>query len=833
MRNQDFAPWVLAIALMSIAVPAAAITPMDAANLFGTTYGDGFSSIFLNQIFGPIFPSVTGPGTDTVFSIIVGYFNVIMLVIGGILFFYNATIGLLQSANEGQVLGQRWSSLWAPLRILFAVGLLVPVPNLGGYNLVQSGVAYIVKGSTNVATAVWSTSATLVMTQDVTITSPPPQINPDIVRTLFENAACAAVINHKMRAAAGSSGTPNTVGERSGTGQDGVIRTVSYLNMNGLATRVHICGGRATPALPSYITNISEGSVISGVPVNVRDQIAESFTQMHSRTLETLQADMRLIVATHLDNMLNANAALPEFTEAIRLSVNGANASLAEGNRQIMDAAIGADRRGQAARQALLNRIQGNCVETSGDEAGARCYGEGWIGAGSWYMMFARLNNELSSLVSAQPTVTPSEFVGSTDSITRSANIASAGESSGGFLSRFFGNRDSIDDAGVQLAMDRFMESFDSSAAGLAALGFQVSSPNLRALSAMDSDSMLDRIPGVRNAMQNARDNVINYFSPGNRSFQSDPMIGVSELGKFLINLAGVLMGGALLLGFLSGGGVAIALLPIFTALITAGSVLHLLLPIMPFIFWILAVTGYFILVIEAMIAVNLWAIAHMRMDGEGISGEAGRNGWLMLLALLLTPVLMVFGFLVGMTIFRVTSAILDIGIYQAMSGILGGNLWVNLIAIASYTIFMAIFYMVLLERSFSLVSEFPGRVLKWMGAGAQLTNGEENKVRLAAGGAGLAVARGSGMVATPALRGAGAVGVSRAGAYGNPNNDPSKYGGLRRSAERWNTTSSPDDNLGSRIFKPIGRATQRLIGAGPNNMRPRDDGRGPPKSSG
>lgn len=828
MRHSLLASWVLAGMLFLLATPAAAITPMDAANLFGTTYGDGFSSVFLNQIFGPVFPSISGGTSQTVFSVVIGYFNVIMLVVGGILFFYNATIGLLQSAHEGQVLGQRWSSLWAPLRILFAVGLLVPVPGLGGYNLVQGGVAYIVKGSTNIASAVWATSADLVMTQDITITSPPPQINGDVVRTLFENAACTAIINHEMAAAAGGSGTPFQVGMRTDVGQDGVRRSVSYLDMNGRANRVNICGGMATPATPEYIQNIHTGtSIVAGVPQNVRSTIEASFLDMHARTLDNLWNEMQIIANANLGAILNANAELPDFTDALRLSVQGANASLAEGNRQILDAAIGADRRGQAARNALLNRIRGTCVESGGGETETRCYGEGWIGAGSWYMMFARLNNELSSLTSAQPTVTPSQFVGSSDSISRSANIANSGESSGNWFTRLFGGRDNIDEANVQLNMDRFMEAFDSSASGLAALGFDVSTPNLRALSAIEPESLLDKIPGVRNMMLSARDNFIQWMSPGNRNFSSDPIIGVSNLGGFLINLAGVLTAGAVALGFISGGGVAVLLLPIFTALITAGAILHLLLPIMPFIFWILAVTGYFILVIEAMIAVNLWAIAHMRMDGDGISGEAGRNGWLMLLALLLTPVLMVFGFLVGMTIFRVTSALLDIGMFQAMSGILGGNLWINLIAMASYGIFLAIFYMVLLERSFSLVSEFPGRVLKWMGAGAQLTNGEENKVRLAAGGAGLAVARGSGMVSNPVMRAAGGLGVSRFGASGK------QAGATRQWAERWDTTSNPDDGVVRRGAKSLKRGFQRAIGVGPNQMGPDDGRRGPPKSSG
>ena len=818
----------VAVALCAFASPAMAFTPIDAANLFGTEHGDGFTSVFLNQIFGPIFPSVAGEGGPTVFSIIVGYFNVIILVIGGILFFYNATVGLLQSAHEGQVLGQRWSSLWAPLRILFAVGLLVPVPGLGGYNLVQGGVAYIVKGSTNIASAVWVTSADLVLSGDVVITAPPAQMPAGVVRTLYSNAACEAILNHQMGIAAGGSGTAFRVVEQSGAGGDGVIRTASHLNMNGTLTQQNVCGSRSTPPIPEYITNVAGDArvVVPGIPEDARPDIETYFSDMHQNVLSQAMSDMRDITSAHLSTMLDSGQPLPDISEAIRLSVESANANLENSARNIIDTAVGVDRRGGQARTALLNRIRGNCTDTVNDESAMTCYGEGWIGAGSWYMMFAQINNELSSLMTAQPSAYEGVYVGHPDPVNRNIHIASGG-------SRWRSNTDMVDATGIQVVMDRYMETFDSSTAGLAALGFSVAPSHLAQLSDTNPSSIFDRIPGFNRWLSETRNGIIETFSPGNRWHASDPMIGMSVLGSYLLNGAGILLGVATVTGFISGGGVATMVMPLFVAMLTAGSILHLLLPIMPFIFWVLAVTGYFILVVEAMIAVNLWAIAHMRMDGDGISGEAGRNGWLMLLALLMTPVLMVFGFLIGMAIFRVTSALLDIGVFQALSGILGGSPWISLIAIFSYAIFMCIFYMVLLERSFSLVSEFPGRVLKWMGAGAQLSNGEENKVRLAAAGAGVAVARGSSGPAGGLIRGAGGAGISRAGATGNPGNDPAKYGSTRRAAERWNTAADANDGRIRRGVKSIGRGVQAAIGVGPNRMGPGDQGSGPPRSSG
>jgi len=135
---------------------------------------------------------------------------------------------------------------------------------------------------------------------------------------------------------------------------------------------------------------------------------------------------------------------------------------------------------------------------------------------------------------------------------------------------------------------------------------------------------------------------------------------------------------------------------------------------------------------------VNLWALAHMRMEGDGISGAAGNKGWLMLLALLMTPVLMVFAFLIGMGIFRISSDLISAGMFYAVSGISGGsNVLVALVGIIAFSIMIVSAYIFILERSFSLISEFPNRVMMWMGEGINISGGED-RIRAAAAAAGI-----------------------------------------------------------------------------------------------
>ena len=133
--------------------------------------------------------------------------------------------------------------------------------------------------------------------------------------------------------------------------------------------------------------------------------------------------------------------------------------------------------------------------------------------------------------------------------------------------------------------------------------------------------------------------------------------------------------------------------------------------------------------------------MAHLRLDGEGLSGEAARQGYYLVLALTLTPVLMVFGFLLGMAIFKVTATLIGIGLDVALRGLAHDQSWaIWLLGMAIVSILMVVVYVVLAERSFSLVAELPGKVLRWVGADAVVASREDDRIRATAVGGAAAV---------------------------------------------------------------------------------------------
>ena len=59
-----------------------------------------------------------------------------------------------------------------------------------------------------------------------------------------------------------------------------------------------------------------------------------------------------------------------------------------------------------------------------------------------------------------------------------------------------------------------------------------------------------------------------------------------------------------------------------------AGFTLFYVLPFLPFVYFFFAVGTWVKTIFEAMVGTPLWALAHLRIDGEGLPGDAASNGY-------------------------------------------------------------------------------------------------------------------------------------------------------------------------------------------------------------
>ncbi|KAA1053151.1 hypothetical protein [Azospirillum argentinense] len=73
---------------------------------------------------GPIGGTVTplANGIASGFSV----FIAVLMTLGAAMMSYHTIIGIVATAHEGKVLGQRWHQVWAPMRVMYGVGALAP-----------------------------------------------------------------------------------------------------------------------------------------------------------------------------------------------------------------------------------------------------------------------------------------------------------------------------------------------------------------------------------------------------------------------------------------------------------------------------------------------------------------------------------------------------------------------------------------------------------------------------------------------------------------------------------------------------------------------------------
>ena len=79
-------------------------------------------------------------------------------------------------------------------------------------------------------------------------------------------------------------------------------------------------------------------------------------------------------------------------------------------------------------------------------------------------------------------------------------------------------------------------------------------------------------------------------------------------------------------------------------------------IPFLPFILWSIGVAGWFIMLIESIIAGPIWAVTHALPEGVGPVAERAKAGYLILLSVFLRPTLMIMGLLASIFVMQLTA---------------------------------------------------------------------------------------------------------------------------------------------------------------------------------
>ncbi len=225
---------------------------------------------------------------------------------------------------------------------------------------------------------------------------------------------------------------------------------------------------------------------------------------------------------------------------------------------------------------------------------------------------------------------------------------------------------------------------------------------------------------------------------PGNQNVH--PLALMTAMGKSLVEASirnlGLAVGGSIVGSVLgsSSTGLDVAsetasslLFLIVNMTLGAGIILYYVLPFMPFVYFFFALGSWVKEVFEAMVGVPLWALAHLRIDGDGLPGEAARSGYFMIFEIFLRPMMILFGLIAAVSIFSsmasVLNSIFTIAIVNAGGTNFGNSGTVTFTEFARgpidqlfYTILYAVLMYIIAMSSFKMIDLIPNQIMRWLG---------------------------------------------------------------------------------------------------------------------
>lgn len=225
------------------------------------------------------------------------------------------------------------------------------------------------------------------------------------------------------------------------------------------------------------------------------------------------------------------------------------------------------------------------------------------------------------------------------------------------------------------------------------------------------------------------------------------PLAQLSNLGRGLIEssvrtLGGVFVAniGSALLGSLSREvgqilqSFASFLITFAMIGLTIGFTLFYVIPFLPFIYFFFAVGGWVKGIFEAMVGAPLWALAHIRIDGEGLPGSGAENGYYLIFEIFLRPILIVFGLLASILTFSAMVKTLNMTFDLVVNNLTGFadpedttlydiEFYRGPIDQFFFTIVYAAIVYLMGMSSFKLVDLLPNQILRWMGSSASSFN--------------------------------------------------------------------------------------------------------------
>lgn len=380
----------------------------------------------------------------------------------------------------------------------------------------------------------------------------------------------------------------------------------------------------------------------------------------------------------------------------------------------------------QALLESFIVTARDKQIQSITAQVDNKILNRGWAGAGIWYNRLAQMNGGLFDAAKSLPTITrmpePMEAVMSerkaaTQEITAKSRYTPAGMA-GRMISTY-----NVD---IASGLNQVYLYFQDGGIARADVTTKATNPIF---------DLMNRLFGTA-PLFNMRD-----------AQDINPLVQMTALGKSILDAAfyNILVGGGIefaggilqqLGGWQQIGGALNTLgnawFSIASIGLGIGILLYYVIPFLPFIYFFFSVIKWVQSVFEAMIGMPMWALAHLRIDGDGIPTEAAEGGYFLLLEIALRPILTVIGMIASFMIFTaMIYGLNDIfnlltvnltGYNPPSSGSMVADLEIKRGTIDQffYTVMYAVLVYIIAVGSFKLIDLIPLNIFRWIGSSAK-----------------------------------------------------------------------------------------------------------------
>ena len=649
---------------------------------------------FLNHLFGIqngnwhslYYQAIGGIGNGSLFFHLLQDFDLVVLAFVTIMVFITLGIGATSTAHEGKAFGSRYHALWTPLRSAFAMVLLAPIPGVG-LSLIQGALLLMVWFSIGGANYLATQATSYMVKQGGVISGMTPTGGTKLAQDILQSEITDQyIVNYDMLTTPKRKPALDTVSWTPSSPEMGSYGAWTFTFTvppgSGLA--------------PGQLGTISVPCFSQGGPMCTarKDAVSQMISVEYKYAQSLVNSSQAAPGSSSVAPVIKPATSAPSATDPVVAQA-----------AQIYDSA---EAGAVPAEIALSNpEIQKELTTLNQNVTNF-----GWMSLGTFYWDIAAVNEKVqtrigqvthwrgydSSAITKELGPTDTKRLGSIINTATAAILASqtpqAAQQSNSIIDKVFSTDGALLYAGG--TADLLLKG--DPVANLQRVGDWIVSAEVPAAIAAVAESR------VLAEMARKAAGVFNKI-PGVGAVDGAPSALVKALSPYLMML--------------------------IVGIFAIGVVWAYYIPSVPFIIWTMAIIGWLIFIVEALVGSVIWAAGIALPEGEGIFGPRGDQGVMLFINIMFRPALMVIGFFASFLLIGIVGNWVGASVTVFMGSMNGAMEWNPITWVASAVIIAAI-AVVITHRIFSLILWVPDNVLRWVGGqGPQLGDeGHEQQTR-------------------------------------------------------------------------------------------------------